>query len=410
LLRRYVWGVLVMCGLGWSALGCRSEHSNRWTRLPAAEVEARLGRPIEASVYDPKLTKWQKRDLLFRYYHLQGLPNKPVDEMMHAVMSEGMTDLEAAEYWVGRSNRWAVHHAEEALRSDPESMEALRLWVTRLSRARAAEAQAAYLAMLERDPDYYTALSSLMSATQRHRPEEALEYARWIVHIMPWSSVGYLHLGQAYERLGEPEAAALAYRDGLEVASESGHRAGWLRGLRNRISTSVLANGGEACFASLSGPLQASLDALENGTSTIIPVRRAQPGSGPRAEGLVRAGPTAQESMVQRGEPSRGSATDGAARPDWTPDIVRPHLEATRAFRALVSEYRRVSGKTYESIHDFPPYARKTNNWMAWRYKALAEQYREADQPDEAERVMDAARHWFPDDRLLRERRSWLVM
>ncbi len=104
--------------------------------LPDAEIEARMDRPIEESVYDPALTKEQKLDLLLRHYHDQGRSGGPVDELKHHVMSEGMTHLEAAKYWAvqGGSREWALYHAEAELRRDPSSLEALALWARELPR------------------------------------------------------------------------------------------------------------------------------------------------------------------------------------------------------------------------------------------------------------------------------------
>jgi hypothetical protein len=138
LLRRYVCGALFVCGLGWGVVGCRSDVGSAdrppasqtdarptppvlvlpegfvgasgadlrkrdagaadpdGPRLADAEVEVRMARPIEESIYDPTLTKRQKVDLLLRHYNRLGLWNPPIDELRHHVMSEGMTDLEAA--------------------------------------------------------------------------------------------------------------------------------------------------------------------------------------------------------------------------------------------------------------------------------------------------------------------------
>ena len=110
---------------------------------------------------------------------LAGADDHPPDELFHAAISEGMTDLEAVKYWAveGGGHKWAIHHAEAALRSDPGSVEALAPWAQELPIDRRVERQAAFMTVLERDPTHYAALVSLANTTAMERPHESIEYA-----------------------------------------------------------------------------------------------------------------------------------------------------------------------------------------------------------------------------------------
>ena len=191
----------------------------RSDELSWAEIDARMSRPIEESIYDPTLTKDQKHDLLLRHYSLPGNHVFEPDHLMDAVMSEGMTELEAAKYWAveGGSHKWALYHAEAALRNHPDSVEALTMWARELPADRNNERQAAYLALLERDPTHREALASLASATMMERPSESMEYARRFMDAYPNAGSGYAYMGRAHERLGDRDAAESSYKAGLKV-------------------------------------------------------------------------------------------------------------------------------------------------------------------------------------------------
>jgi tetratricopeptide (TPR) repeat protein len=253
-------------------------------------------------------------------------------------------------------------------------VEALALWTRLLPPGRAVESQAAYLAVLERDPGHRQALSELATATMDDRPEESMEYGRRIAEAHPRIGEGYLVVGHGYERLGDPEAAAAEYRRGLEAVPK------WRT-------------------------LIAALNRLENGRSVIVPLDRTQPSNQPETEEApIR--PSAPEVTPQGADRSVGPGAQLPEPPARTPEVVQPYHEALEEFRALVEEYDRESGQTYQGIQDFDSYADESTNWMAWRYRELGQQYDDAGQTEQAEEVMDAGRRRFPEDRLLREQRG----
>ena len=340
----------------------------RSDELSWAEIDARMSRPIEESIYDPTLTKDQKHDLLLRHYSLPGNHVFEPDHLMDAVMSEGMTELEAAKYWAveGGSHKWAIHHAEAALRSDPGSVEALALWAQELPLDRGVERQAAFMAVLERDPTHYAALISLANTTAMEQPYESIEYAKRLIDVHPDSGHAYKAMGQAYERLGDPDTAASYYEAGIEVAPQ--YQA-----------------------------VRVALDFLNSGYSTIQPIEAAQGADDP-----VDLPDPPTSAPVQ---PSpRAPAPQAPVPPRETPEPVERYQNALNEYRVMAGRFENVTGRQYQGVQDFGDYPEESSNWMAWRYMELGQQYLDAGHPEEAANVFRSATRQFPDDALIRQR------
>ena len=339
-------------------------------QLPDAELKVRMSRPIEESIYDPTLTKGEKLDLLLRHYQRNDNIVTEPDELFRIVMSEGMTDLEAANYWAveGGSHEWAVYHAEAALRSDPNSVEALALWARELPRDRANESQAAFMAVLERDPTHRYALVNLAGATMMDQPFESMEYAKRLLDTYPDSGRGYLFMGQTHERLGDPDTAASYYEAGLKVAPDD-------------------------------GALQGSLVSLNNGRSWIKPIEPAQqtaaPGNLPDRRSSATTDPPE--------EPSPRAPASETVGPQ-TPESVERYQNALNEYRVMAGRFENVTGRQYQGVQDFGDYPEESSNWMAWRYMELGQQYLDAGHPEEAANVFRSATRQFPDDALIRQR------
>ncbi len=350
-------------------------------RLPDAEITARMGRPIEESIYDPALTQAEKLDLLLRHYSIPGNHVTEPDALMDAVMTEGMTPLEAAEYWAGQggSRKWALHHAEAALRDDPKSVDALALWARKLPLDRARDRHAAFLAVLELDPTHGDALANLASGTTMDQPFESMEYAQRLLDVYPESGFGYSLMGRAYERLGDPETAASYYDAGLEV--------------------------GPGFIA-----LRWARDFLRNGQSPIQPVEPAVPAPEPKRRPDAASPSDAPTSPPVEGpgpsaEPRSPGGIPGPPAPTpETPEPVQRYRNAVDDYRSLADEFENITGKKYGGLQNLDGYAKQSTNWMAWRYMELAQQYLEAGKPGKAAEVFEKAERQFPDDPLIQER------
>ena len=306
---------------------------------------------------------------------MQGKRITEPDDLLHAVMSEGLTDSEAAKYWagVGSSNRWALHHAEAALRSDPDSVEALALWARELPRERKNERQAAYLAALERDPTHGGSLAYLASATMMDRPYESMEYAQRLLDVHPDTLLGYESMGLAYERVGDPDTAASYYEAGIE-ATESGF-------------------------------LRQALDRLKSGHSWIHPIGPAQTTTPPDDLPDAPAPSTPPATIGPPEEPPSRSPVAEEPAPQWeTPKPVERYLNALDHYRAMTVRFGSVTGQPYRGTKDFGDYAQKSSNWIACRYMELAQQYLDAGHPEEAASVFEKASRQFPDDPLIQRR------
>ncbi len=348
-------------------------------QLPDAEIEARMRRPIEESVYDPTLSKDEKLDLLLRHYHRDDNIVTEPDDLFRVVMSEGLTDLEAAQYWAvqGGKHEWAVYYAEAALRSDPGSVEALALWARELPPERITESEAAFLVVLERDPTHREALVRLAGATMIDQPFESMEYANRLIDVYPDSGRGYLFMGQAQERLGDHDAAAAYYEAGLKVAPDDGSLRGSL----------VYLNSGRS-----------GIQPIEAAPVTVDPSKR--PGAPALSSTPARKSPPdASAPRAPRPEPPPPPAP-----PQETPEPVAPYQNALNDYRELADLFEGNTGETYRGIQDFDGYAKESSNWMAWRYMELERQYLDEGHLEEAEKVRESAEEQFPDDPLIRQR------
>ena len=343
-------------------------------QLPDAEIEARMRRPIEESVYDPSLSKDEKLDLLLRHYSIPGNHVTEPDALMDAVMTEGMTELEAAKYWAveGGSQKWALHHAEAVLRRDPRSVEALVLWAGELPIARRNERQAAFLAVLEIDPANRQALSNLAGGTAMEQPFESIEYADRLLEAYPDRGAGYAYMGRAYERLGDPDTAASYYEKGLKA--DPGHRG-----------------------------LLLAVHYLETGTG-VQPIAPAQRSDATDAPEMPTPPPVPSTASPGEDPSPRLHAPDATGPAPETPEPVKKHQKALNQYRAMAAEFENVTGEPYRGLQDFDDYAEQSSNWMAWRYMELGQQYLDAGEPDKAAEVFEKAERQFPDDPLIQQR------
>ncbi len=378
-----------------AAAGARAEGSRRVPpdrvakpipgQLPPAEIEERLARPIEESVYDPTLTKDEKIDLLYRHYHSSGRFDGPPDELLHAVLSEDMTDWEAAEYWdrVPYGDRWARYHAAAVLRSNPTSVDALLMWakqsVTGPGSVSMSARSGAYLAVLQQDPTHPEALLQLANTTLQSQPLESGEYAKRMIDAHPDSYHGYLAMGMAYEQLRDVDAAKSYYDAGMEA---------------------------EANFR-----IQMRLDNLENVRARF----EQENGLGPIAEPAAAVAAATDRSRSPTPDPAREPSSRRAipdtpeppappGPPPETPAPVQKYQDAMEEYRSLADEFESITGQKYGGLQDFDDYAKQTTNWMAWRYMELGQQYVEAGKPDKAAEVFEKAERQFPDDPLIQDR------
>ncbi|MAF12476.1 hypothetical protein CMK11_18675 [Candidatus Poribacteria bacterium] len=348
--------------------------------LSWAELDERMARPIEESIYDPTLTREDKVHLLHRHYGKPGNHVAEPDVLMDAVMTEGMTHLEAADYWAhdGGSREWALYHAEAALRSDPRSIEALTLWALWLPRGRRNEREAAFLAVLEQDPTHFQALANLAGATGKERPVESMEYATRMIDTRPDSGAGYASMAWAYEWLGDVDMAISYYEAGLKVSPKHG---GILADL-DRISRGIHVD-----------PLQAAEEA------------NAAPDSPAPSSPPVTTGPPAEDASPASvpDAPGPPPPADSGPAPS-TPAPVERYQNALDDYRSMADEFESITGQTYRGVEDFDSYSKESSNWMAWRYMELAQQYLDAGHPEEAASVFEKAAQQFPDDPLIQER------
>jgi len=342
-----------------------------------------MARPIEESIYDPTLTKAEKFDLLLRHWSREGKRVTEPDELYHAVMSGGMTDMEAAKYWSveGGSRRWALYHAEAVLRSDPNSLEALTVRAQQQPRDRRIDREPAYLAILQRDPTHRKALAGLAGGTVWERPRGSMEYAKRYLDTYPESGGGYNRMGAAHERLGDLETARSYYEDGIKVAP-------------NHFG------------------LNMALRRLDSG-EPMLPLETRQATTEPRDPPPARGAATTSEPTIEtpptptrppEGPPPRPPAPVSPGPPPETPKHVQAFGDSLDEYRTLADEFESLTGQPYQGLQDFDDYAEQSSNWMAWRYMELGRQYLEAGRPDEAAKVFEKAERQFPDDPLIQQR------
>ncbi|MBT7101068.1 hypothetical protein HN937_27070 [Candidatus Poribacteria bacterium] len=340
-----------------------------------------MRRPIEESIYDPTLTRDEKLEILYRHYSVIGKTDGEPDNLLHAVMSEGLTDIEAAKYWTGAggSRKWARYHAAAAVRSDPNAVEALALWAQLIPVDRVNDREAAYLAVLERAPTHRGSLAYLASVTTMDRPYESMEYAQRLLDVHPDALFGYESMGLAYERVGDPDTAASYYEKGIEATG--------------------------------SGFLLQVLDRLQNGESWIQPIDTVQPTvpSDDLPNSPTPSSPPAATSPPDE-PPSRGPVPKPPAPapaptpPPETPEPVERYQNALNDYRAMADEYESITGQTYRGVANFCDYLRQSSNPMACRYVELAQQHLDAGRAEEAASVLQSAARHFPDDPLIQER------
>ena len=133
-------------------------------------------------------------------------------------------------------------------------------------------------------------------------------------------------------------------------------------------------------------------DAAPGTPSTVLPAET--PADDPPAD---RPGPPAEP-------PSLGSISERPAPPPTTPEPVQRYQAALADYRSLADEFESITGQKYSGLQDFDRYAKRSSNWMAWRYMELCRQYLEAGKLDAAASVFDKAERQFPDDPLIHDR------